>query len=64
MLSFILVSSSLLLALTPEEIAQTALASTVLIVIDDNIGRRSFGSGFVIGDGQITTNAHIAEARD
>ena len=28
-------------ALTPEEIAQTALASTVLIVIQDSIGRSS-----------------------
>ena len=48
-------------ALTPEEIAQTALASTVLIVIQDNLGRSSFGSGFVIGDGQIATNAHVVE---
>ena len=48
-------------ALTPEEIAQTALASTVLIVIRDNLGRSSLGSGFVIGDGQIATNAHVVE---
>lgn len=48
-------------ALTPEEIAQTALASTVLIVIQDNIGRSSLGSGFVIGDGKIATNAHVVE---
>ena len=51
----------LLPALTPEEIAQTALASTVLIVIRDNLGRSSLGSGFVIGDGQIATNAHVVE---
>ena len=48
-------------ALTPEEIAQAALASTVLIVIRDNLGRSSLGSGFVIGDGQIATNAHVVE---
>ena len=52
---------SLARALTPEEIAQTALASTVLIVIEDNIGRSSLGSGFVIGEGQIATNAHVVE---
>ena len=49
------------LALTPEEVAQTALASTVLIVIQDNRGRSSLGSGFVIGEGQIATNAHVVE---
>ena len=48
-------------ALTPEEIAQTALGSTVLIVITDTLGRSSLGSGFVIGDGQIATNAHVVE---
>ena len=48
-------------ALTPEEIAQTALASTVLIVIQGNLGRSSFGSEFVIGEGQIATNAHVVE---
>ena len=48
-------------ALTPEEIAQATLPSTVLIVIQDNLGRSSFGSGFVIGDGQIATNAHVVE---
>ena len=48
-------------ALTPEEIAQAALPSTVLIVIRDNLGRSSLGSGFVIGDGQIATNAHVVE---
>ena len=52
---------SLSSALTPEEIAETALASTVLIVIEDNIGRSSLGSGFVIGEGQIATNAHVVE---
>ena len=49
------------LALTPEEIAQTALGSTVLIVITDTLGRSSLGSGFVIGEGQIATNAHVVE---
>ena len=48
-------------ALTPEEIAQATLPSTALIVIQDNLGRSSLGSGFVIGDGQIATNAHVVE---
>ena len=48
-------------ALTPQEIAQTALGSTVLIVITDTLGRSSLGSGFVIGEGQIATNAHVIE---
>ena len=60
-LCLLCIISSLSSALTPEEIAQTALASTVLIKIQDNIGRSSFGSGFVIGDGQIATNAHVVE---
>ena len=47
------------LALTPEEIAQTALGSTVLVTITDASGQSSFGSGFVVGTGQIATNLHV-----
>ena len=60
-LFLICILAPLSLALTPEEVAQTALASTALIVIQDNRGRSSFGSGFIIGEGQIATNAHVVE---
>ena len=46
-------------ARTPQEIAQTALGSTVLVTITDASGQSSFGSGFVVGTGQIATNHHV-----
>ncbi len=46
-------------ARTPQEIAQAALGSTVLITITDANGQSSFGSGFVVGTGQIATNRHV-----
>ena len=46
-------------ARTPQEIAQTALGSTVLVTITDASGQSSFGSGFVVGTGQIATNLHV-----
>ena len=46
-------------ARTPQEIAQTALGSTVLVTITDASGQSSFGSGFVVGTGQIATNRHV-----
>ena len=48
-------------ALTPQEIAQTALGSTVLVTITDASGQSFFGSGFVVGTGQIATNLHVIE---
>ena len=48
-------------ARTPQEIAQTALGSTVLVTITDASGQSSFGSGFVVGTGQIATNLHVIE---
>ena len=47
--------------LTPQEIAQNVLASTVLITITNSSGRSSFGSGFVVGTGQIATNQHVVK---
>ena len=47
-------------ALTSPEIAQTALDSTVLLVIEGRSGY-SFGSGFVVRKGQIATNYHVIE---
>ena len=49
------------LALTPQEIAEIALGSTVLVTITNTSGQSYFGSGFVIGDGQIATNYHVIE---
>ena len=48
--------------LTPQEIAETALASTVLIVIEDTNGQPlGSGSGFFIETGLIATNLHVVE---
>ncbi len=48
-------------ALTTQEIAQRALASTVLVTMTNTSGRSSFGSGFVIDNGLIATNYHVIE---
>ena len=60
-LLFICTLPSLSPALTTEEIAQTALGSTVLVTITDASGQSFFGSGFVVGTGQIATNLHVIE---
>ena len=58
----LLIQGSVVLALTPEEIAQTALASTVFVSMTNSTGQSYIGSGFVIGDGgQIATNYHVIE---
>ena len=47
---------------TAEQIAETALASTVLIVMEDADGEPiSTGSGFVVGHGIVVTNLHVVE---
>lgn len=46
-------------ALTPQEVAQTALASTVLVTMTNADSQSFYGSGFVIGTGQIATNYHV-----
>ena len=51
-----------LAAQTPQQIAQTAFASTVLLVMEDDNGQPlSFGSGFFISDGLIASNYHVVE---
>ena len=60
-LLFTFLLPSLSPARTPQEIAQVALGSTVLVTITDDNGQSSFGSGFVIGTGQIATNHHVIE---
>ena len=46
-------------ALTTQEIAQAALGSTVLVTITVSTGQSYYGSGFVVGTGQIATNLHV-----
>ena len=49
-------------AQTPQQIAQKAFRSTVLLVMEDTNGQPlSLGSGFFIGDDQIATNLHVVE---
>ena len=49
-------------AQTPQQIAQKAFQSTVLLVMEDTNGQPlSLGSGFFVGDGQIATNFHVVE---
>jgi len=49
-------------AQTPQQIAQKAFRSTVLLVMEDANGQPlSLGSGFFVGDGQIATNLHVVE---
>ncbi len=47
---------------TPQQIAKTTLASTVLIVMEDANGESiSSGSGFFVARGMIATNLHVVE---
>ena len=49
-------------AQTPQQIAQKAFRSTVLLVMEDANGQPlSLGSGFFVADGQIATNLHVVE---
>ena len=49
-------------AQTPQQIAQKAFQSTVLLVMEDTNGQPlSLGSGFFVGDSQIATNLHVVE---
>ncbi|MDE0484449.1 MAG: S1C family serine protease [Candidatus Poribacteria bacterium] len=49
-------------AQTPQQIAQKAFRSTVLLVMEDKNGQPlSLGSGFFVGQEQIATNLHVVE---
>lgn len=49
-------------AQTSEQIAETALASTVLVVMEDANGEAiSSGSGFVVDEETVVTNLHVVE---
>ena len=47
---------------TPQQIAQKAFRSTVLLVMEDKNGQPlSLGSGFFVKQEQIATNLHVVE---
>ena len=47
---------------TAQQIAQKALASTVLLAMQDAHGKtQKYGSGFFVGPGKIATNYHVIE---
>ena len=48
-------------AQTPEQIAQNALRSTVILKMQPTPTNNSQGSGFFVGDGLIVTNYHVIE---
>ena len=49
-------------AQTPQQIAQKAFRSTVLLVMEDTNGQPlSLGSGFFVRDNQVATNLHVVE---
>lgn len=49
-------------AQSPQQIAKKALASTVLLVIEDANGQPlSLGSGFFVRNGQVATNLHVVK---
>ena len=49
-------------AQTPQQVAQKAFRSTVLLVMEDTNGQPlSLGSGFFVRDNQIATNLHVVE---
>lgn len=53
---------NVVVAQTPQQIAQKAFNSTVLLVMEDKNGQAlSLGSGFFVGQGQIATNLHVVE---
>ena len=49
-------------AQSPQQIAKKALASTVLLVMEDVNGQPlSLGSGFFVRNGQVATNLHVVK---
>ena len=59
---FLLCVVTVTIAQTPQQIAQKAFRSTVLLVMEDANGQPlSLGSGFFVGDKQIATNLHVVE---
>ena len=49
-------------AQTAQEIARTALGSTVVLTVQDASGEPlRYGSGFLVQDGEVVTNFHVVE---
>ena len=60
--SFLFCVVTVTTAQTPQQIAQKAFRSTVLLVMEDTNGQPlSLGSGFFVKDDQIATNLHVVE---
>lgn len=59
---FLAVLPSLVLSQTAQEIARKAFGSTVLLVMEDANGQPlSFGSGFLVRNGEVASNLHVVE---
>ncbi len=50
-------------AQSPQQIAESLSASTVILELKDMNGRPSHGSGFFISPGLVATNAHVIDGR-
>ena len=60
LVSIFFCGAPILYAQSPQQIAKKALASTVLLVMEDGNGQPlSLGSGFFIRNGQVATNLHV-----
>ena len=60
--SLLLLGAILGNAQTAQEVARTALGSTVLVTVEDESGEPlRYGSGFLVHDGEIVTNFHVVE---
>ena len=60
--SLVLLGAILGNAQTAQEVARTALGSTVLVTVEDDNGELlRYGSGFLVHDGEIVTNYHVVE---
>ena len=59
---FLFFALTIATAQTPQQVAQKAFRSTVLLVMEDKNGQPlSLGSGFFVKQGQIATNLHVVE---
>ena len=61
-LALVLVGAIVAYAQTAQEIARTALDSTVLLTMEDEDGQPlRYGSGFLVDDGQVASSFHVVE---
>ncbi len=60
--SLVLLGAILGNAQTAQEIARTALGSTVVLTVQDESGEPlRYGSGFLVNDGEVVTNFHVVD---